>query len=291
MTEFIKTASNFVGTGDDIDNAEVVIAGIPYDVTSSYRHGSEKGPDSAREFSDSIESFSPDRFDDITDHNIADIGNIKLKSDKPEEVIKEVEEMADGFIAKGKKVLYLAGEHLLSFPLVKAYLKKYPDLRFMHFDAHADMRDNYDGNRYTHCTFMRRLSEIMPPKNMFMFGTRSFEKNEMMYMREKMIFCDPKLEHLEDVVETIKKFPVYITIDIDVFDPAAVPGVGNPEAGGIFYNDFIRITNAFENLNNIVGADILELMPNYDTKGASSTLTAKVIREMLLVMANSSKQG
>jgi len=276
---------NFVGCNDEIAGAEVVLAGIPYDVTSTFRHGSDEGPDSARKFSDSIETFSPDRFDDITDHKIADAGNLVLASQKPEEAVTEMEAYAESFIEKGKKMLYICGEHLISYPIVKMYHKKYPDLKVIYFDAHADMRDDYDGNKLSHSAAARRISEVVGAKNLFMFGIRSFEKKEMMFIRDNRILCDPLMEEFENVIDTVKNSPVYISIDVDVIDPGFLPGVGNPEAGGMSYRDFLRAVEGFSGLKNIVAADINELSPKYDPMGASSVFTAKMIREMLLVMA------
>ncbi|PKL91566.1 MAG: agmatinase [Candidatus Goldiibacteriota bacterium HGW-Goldbacteria-1] len=276
---------NFVGCNDDIAAAEVVLAGIPYDVTSTFRHGSEEGPDSARAYSDSIETFSPDRFDDIADHKIADAGNLVLASQKPEEAVTEMEAYAESFIEKGKKVLYVCGEHLITYPLVKSYFKKHPGLKVVYFDAHADLRDNYDGNKLSHSTPARRICEMIGTENIFMFGIRSFEKQEMAYIRDNRILCDPNMEEFLNVMDTIKNSPVYISIDVDVIDPGFLPGVGTPEAGGLSYKDFLRAVEGFSGLKNIVAADINELSPKYDPMGASSVFVAKMIREMLLVMA------
>ncbi|HPI03418.1 MAG TPA: agmatinase [Candidatus Goldiibacteriota bacterium] len=276
---------NFVGCIDDVTGAKVVLAGVPYDVTSTFRHGSDEGPDSARKYSDSIETFSPDRFDDIADHKIADSGNLVLASQKPEEAVTEIEAYAESFVEKAKKTLYICGEHLISYPIVKSYHKKYPGLKVVYFDAHADMRDHYDGNRLSHSAAARRISEVVGPENIYMFGIRSFEKQEMKFIRDNKILCDPLMEEFENVMDTIKNCPVYISIDVDVIDPGFLPGVGNPEAGGMSYRDFLRAVEGFSCLKNIVAADINELSPKYDPMGASSVFVAKMIREMLLVMA------
>jgi agmatinase len=277
--------ANFVGCTDDVNNAELILAGIPYDVTSTFRHGSDKGPDSAREYSDSIETFAPDRCDDITDHRIADAGNLVLGKMEPEDAVKEIEEYVSGFISKEKKVLYLCGEHIISYPIVKKYHEKHPGLKVIYFDAHADMRDNYDGNKLSHSAAARRITEVVGTENIFMFGIRSFEKNEMMFIRDNNIFCDTYLDEFLNLIDTVKNEPVYISIDVDVFDPAYLPGVGNPEAGGMSYRDFLAVAVGFSKLKNIVAADVNELSPVYDTHGASSVFAAKVVREMLLVMA------
>ncbi|MFP4465710.1 MAG: agmatinase [Candidatus Goldiibacteriota bacterium] len=278
--------ARFVGCSDDEKNADIIVAGIPYDMTSTYRKGSDLGPGALREMSESIESFSPRQFSDITDFNICDIGDLEIQGIEPEKAVKEIENAAQYIIESGKKGVFIGGEHLVSYPIVKKYAEKYPDLKVLYFDAHADMRDDYDGCRLSHAAAARRIFESAGEKALYMFGIRSFEKNEMMFIRDNMIPCDTELVEIDSAVQAVKNSPVYISIDMDVFDPSEVPGVGNPEAGGITYRGFMKVISELENIKNIVGFDIVELSPKYDPSGASSAFAAKIMREMLLMLAD-----
>ena len=274
----------FVGASASPQNADIIIAGIPYDETSTFRKGSKTGPVSIREFSDSIETYSPEQGIDIADMKLCDAGDMVFAPGGKKEVLVEIGEFASETDKKGKKAIYFGGEHLVSVPLVKKYAEKHEGLKVIYFDAHADMRDDYDGEKYSHATAARRISEIVGKENIFLFGIRSFEKNEAAFIRDNRIFMDPDFSEFLNLADTIKDRPVYISIDIDVFDPSCVPGVGNPEPGGITYNDFARLIPGFETLNNIVAADIVEVAPAYDPPGISSVLAAKVAREIIAVM-------
>jgi agmatinase len=277
---FIKDA-NFIGCDASFKSAETVIAGLPYDGTSSYRAGSRFAPDSIRQHSYGIETFSHEQERDITDYKIADMGNLEVPYGDSKACLKIVEELAGYLIKSRKKALYIGGEHLLTYPLIKQYGKKYKDLKVIYFDAHADFREAFTGSRLSHASAARLTAEVVGNENLYMFGIRSFEKNEWLYMKKNKIFVDSRIEKFYEVVEMIKDHPVYMSLDMDVFDPACLPGLGTPEAGGIFYTDFMKLMPGLSGLN-IVGMDMLEISPDYDPLGNSSIFGAKVIRELLL---------
>ncbi|MEI7542253.1 MAG: agmatinase [bacterium] len=277
---FIKD-TNFIGCDIPYKTAKTVLVGLPYDGTSSFRSGSRFAPDSIRKFSYAIETFSHEQERDITDYKVADIGNLEIPYGDSKAVVKLVEELAAKMLKDNKKAIYLGGEHLLTYPIMKEYSKKYKDLKVIYFDAHADFREGYTGSRLSHASAARLTAEEVGNENLFMFGIRSFEKNEWLYMKKNNIFVDSKLERFEEVANIIKDSPVYMSLDMDVFDPACLPGLGTPEAGGIFYTDFMKLLPALSKLN-IVGMDVLEISPEYDAQGNSSIFAAKVIRELIL---------
>lgn len=281
---FIKDAS-FIGCETPYKPARTVLAGLPYDGTSSFRPGSRFAPESIRKHSYAIESFSHEQERDITDYKVADIGNLELPYGDSKAVVKLVEELAAKMLKDKKKALYIGGEHLLTYPIMKQYAKKYKDLKVIYFDAHADFREGYTGSRLSHASAARLTAEEVGNENLYMFGIRSFEKNEWLYMKKNNIFVDSKVERFDEVADMIKDFPVYMSLDMDVFDPACLPGLGTPEAGGIFYADFMRLMPGLSKLN-IVGMDVLEISPEYDSLGNSSIFAAKVIRELILNTAS-----
>jgi|DewCreStandDraft_4_1066084.scaffolds.fasta_scaffold02488_4 agmatinase len=281
-----KRNFRFVGASDNYKQADIIICGIPYDVTSTFRHGSQKAADAIRYYSESIETFSPVQNKDITDFKIFDIGNMIFKKKYPEIAIGIIENYADYFIKQNKKILYIGGEHLVTYPIVKKYYEKYKNLKVLYFDAHADMRMNYEGDKLSHSTVARRIVELIGEKNIYMFGIRSFERNEYNFIKKSNIFCKNNLNEFKDIISNLKNEMVYISLDLDVFDPSCFLGVGNPEPGGIFYDDFIKIIPYISKIKkNIVSLDVVELMPDYDLSGCSNIFTAKIIREIILAIA------
>jgi agmatinase len=278
-----KRKTKFVGTSDNFNKSEIVICGIPYDVTSTFRHGSQNAPESIRKYSESIETFSYIQKKDLTDYNIYDAGDIIFSDKHTQKALNKIEEYVSKFINNDKKVLYIGGEHLVTFPVIKKYYEKYKDLKLIYFDAHADMRDDFDGNKLSHSTVARRAVELIGEKNIYMFGIRSFERKEYNFIKNNNIFCHDNLKKFKHIISLIKNSHVYISLDLDVFDPACFSGVGNPESGGIFFNDFMKLLPYFTLISkNIVALDVVELMPVYDLSGNSSVFAAKIIRELLL---------
>ncbi len=282
--------NTFVGCKKE-NKGDVVLIGLPYDGTESFRRGTAKGPEFVRFYSDSIETFSYVNDIDIKNFKILDLGNVIFKIKKPDKVVNDIYKTAEYIINRKKLPLYIGGEHLITYPIVKKYYEKYKDLNVLYFDAHADFRDNYDGNKLSHAAVARRIFEFLGSKKLYMFGIRSFEKSEYQYMKSKQIFIDTKFKKFNSVIKSIKQKPVYITIDMDVFDPSCMQAVGNPEAGGIFYDFFVNvILHGFLKLKNIVAIDVVEYSPNLDCSGSSGIFTAKIIRELLPVLNKNVKK-
>ncbi len=271
----------FIGCGSSFKKCDFALLGLPYDGTSSFRPGSRFAPESIRRHSYSIETFSHEREDDLTDHRICDLGNLEMTYGSAETAVRETGEAAAYVLKNRKQAMYIGGEHLLTYPILKEYAKKYKGLKVLYFDAHADLRPGYMGNKLSHASAARLAAEILGEKALYMFGIRSFEKNEWKHIREKGIFCDPSCERFYEAIDELKGHPVYISLDMDVFDPACLPGLGTPEAGGIFYRDFMGFLPGIMELD-VVGMDVLEISPEYDPHGNSSVFAAKVIRELIL---------
>ncbi len=195
-----------------------------------------------------------------------------------------IERYADEVLKDEKIPVMIGGEHLVTLGTVRAAVRKYPDLNIVHFDAHADLRDEYLGEKLSHACVLRRCHELTGDGRIYQFGIRSGERKEFefsethTYMR-KFDFCG-----LREACEKIKGKPVYFTIDLDVLDPSVFPGTGTPEAGGISFNELINGIVTVGGLSNVVAADINELSPPYDQSGISTAAACKALRELLLAI-------
>ena len=177
----------------------------------------------------------------------------------------------------------IGGEHLVTLGAVQAVAEKYNDLHIIHFDAHADLRQDYLGEKLSHATVIRRVWEIVGDNKIYQFGIRSGERKEFEFAKDHTYMNKFDMKSLDEIVEKLKNKPVYITIDLDVLDSSVFPGTGTPEAGGITFKELINAVMMFQKLENIVAFDINELAPMLDSSGASTACACKVLREMLLV--------
>ena len=274
--------SKFLGANDNLNDAKIVIIGIPFDATSSFRSGSRFAPDSIRFFSDSIETFSPYFDEDIEEINFYDAGNVEVTINNFNFLSDSIKKIVEQYLSKNKKILAVGGEHLISYPMILTYKKFYPELKVIQLDAHTDLRDEYLGEKFSHATVMKRVGEIVGYKNLFQLGIRSGTKDEFNFANKNTNLIKFSL-NIENFLDKLKNFPIYLTIDLDVFDSGIFPGTGNPEPNGINFKEFIIFLKQAKDLN-IVGADVIELNPEVDKTGISSVLAAEAVRELLIVL-------
>jgi len=272
----------FIGCESTIENSDTVIFGVPFDGTTSFRPGARFGPAAIRNESFGIETFSPYCNRDLEDFKIADMGDLELPFGNTERVLAEIENTADEIFLLNKRPVMLGGEHLASLGAIRAAKRHYGDLVILHFDAHADLRSDYMGERLSHATVMRRVYELVGDGQIYQFGIRSGERAEFEFAAEHTIMERFTVKTVSDVVKNLRS-PVYLSIDLDVLDSSVLPGTGTPEAGGISFLEFAEAINALKGLN-IVGADIVELAPHYDQSGASTAVACKILRELLLIL-------
>ena len=272
------------------EQAECIILGIPWDGTVSGRPGTRFGPRAIRTATIDIENYSPYLEKDISEVKIHDAGDISLPFGDTEKVLSFIRKTAANLIGTGRKIISLGGEHLVTLPLVEVMHKKYGnDLFIIQFDAHADLRDNYLGVKLSHATVMHHISQLIKPENIAVVGVRSGTKEEWNMLKSHPHFFGSTSpgslkEFKTFAVETLNNKKIYLTIDLDVFDPSVLPGTGTPEPGGIFFPDFISLVRILKDFE-IVGADIMELAPDYDSSGISNILASMVLRELLLIIS------
>lgn len=272
----------FLGSSDNYDICKHVIVGAPMDYTVSFRPGTRGGPQAIRMVSAGLEEYSVYQDKDLTDYNYYDLGDIILPFGNVHESLRRIEETADEILEHGKFPLFLGGEHLISLPVIKAMAKKYPDLAILHFDAHADLRQEFVGEQNSHATVMRYASELLGDKRLYQFGIRSGVKDEMEYAKiHTNLYLDQVLEPLAQVIAEWDDRPVYISIDIDVVDPAFAPGTGTPEPGGCTSKELIKALLMMSKLP-VVGMDIVEVLPMVDQSQRTAILAAKLVREAIL---------
>lgn len=274
----------FILSSDDYEASRAVIYGMPMDFTVSFRPGSRFGPPRIREVSIGLEEYSPYLDRSLEDIEYFDAGDLLLPFGNAARSLEIIGEFVRGVLADGKMPLGLGGEHLVSWPIFQEVYAKHPDLAIIHFDAHADLREQYEGEPLSHSTPLRKAAGLMGGKNIYQFGIRSGSREEWQYARENINFHPFEvLEPLKKVLPELAGRPVYLTIDIDVLDPSAAPGTGTAEAGGITSKELIEAVHAIARSGvNVVGCDLVEVAPAYDPTEQTQIVAAKVIREMLL---------
>lgn len=272
----------FIACESSFEDARAVIFGAPFDGTTSFRPGTRFGPAAIRGESDGIETYSPYQNRDLEDINVFDSGDLYFPFGNPSVVLDMIEARTQEILDADKMPVMLGGEHLVTLGAVRAMVKKYPDLHIIHFDAHADLRDDYLGEKLSHASVLRRSWELVGDGHVHQFGIRSGERAEFDFAVAHTDFHPFNVKDVLDVVLALgSDVPCYITVDLDVLDPSLFCGTGTPEAGGIFFPDLEEALLALEALN-VVGFDINELSPHYDASGVSTAVACKVLREMLL---------
>ena len=269
---------NWMGQNPDYNTSDIVMLGLPFDGTVSYRPGSRFAPEQIRLASWGLEEYSPefDRF--LGDVNFHDAGDLEFPLGNTYKSLDIIEQNVTDIYNDGKRVFGIGGEHLVTLPEIKAVSKFYKDLAIIHFDAHTDLREEYIGEEMSHSAVIRHASKIVGAENIKQIGIRSGMKEEWEFMKQHNT-----LAHKYSDLEALKNKKIFVTVDLDVLDTSIMPGTGTPEVGGLEFNELM---GWFEYLRNfdIVGADVVELAPDYDASGASTAVATKVIRELLMIM-------
>ena len=289
-------ACQFIGCDKSYREADTVLFGAPYDSTTSFRPGTRFGPSAMRMESFGIETYSPMQDKDLVDDTkVFDSGDLELPFGAPEPALKMIEERSAQILEDGKRPFLLGGEHLVTLGAFRAVQKKYPNVVIIHFDAHADLREDYLGNPLSHACVLRRCHDLVGDGRIFQFGIRSGTRDEFQFMKDGHVttepFADSTLESVVKVLSsplpsTFTSVPVYLTIDMDVLDPSEFPGTGTQEAGGLSYLQLVEDVRLICSRLNVVALDNVELNPGLDSTGRSTALACKFLRECLLSLTN-----
>jgi agmatinase len=273
----------FLGACAPTEAHTIRLLGAPFDGTVSFRPGARFGPQALRAASDGLETYSPALDRDLEDVAHADAGDLELPFGNPAAALAVIAAAVRRCLADGAKPLVLGGEHLVTLPVVEALSDHHPELVVIQLDAHADQRDDYLGERLSHACVMRRIAERLGDGHLRQIGIRSGTRAEFALMRAQGTRCSFAPEDLEALRGWLADRPVYLTLDLDVFDPGVMPATGTPEPGGIDWATFERAVSALASCR-LVGADVVELAPQLDPSGCAAVVAAKCVRELLLIL-------
>lgn len=281
-----KNVETFLGCDKEYSEADLVLFGAPFDSTTSFRPGTRFASKTMRGDSFGLETYSPYQNKDLEeDSAVFDSGDLELCFGDTNRALSQIEEHAGKILADGKRPLMIGGEHLVTLGAVRAAVKQYPDLHIIHFDAHADLRDEYLGATLSHATVLHRVWDLVGDGRIFQFGIRSGDKSEFVWGREHVSTRKFDFSGLAETVDQLADKPVYFTLDLDVLDPSVFPGTGTPEAGGVSFLQLLDAIQTIGGLQNLVGCDVNELSPVYDQSGVSTAVACKVLRELVLAIS------
>lgn len=288
-------SARFSGFYTELADARYVVLGVPYDHTSTYRSGSRFGPAAIREASQNIETYSIRTGIDLEKIPICDVGDLHVVGDL-DETLRRLERVVGDILAARKIPVMLGGEHTMTLGVIRALGR---GVGVVSFDAHGDLRDEYSGLKTMHATFMRRVSEIVDPDHIVEIGLRALCAEEVEFLKSTRLrhLTSQELmkQNAERALGAVKKLVrklkrVYLTVDVDVFDPAFAPGVGSPEAEGLSPTHFFSMLSAVVE-RPLVGFDVVETAPDFDKGGATAVLAARVVFEAISgIEANKRRQ-
>ena len=260
----------------------MVILGMPLDRTSSFVPGTRFGPDLIRIAADNIESFSPYQKRDISAARVHDSGNLEFTHASADSPLRQIAAVTTKHVAQGARQLALGGEHTITAPIVAELSKHYRDLCVVQYDAHSYLRQEFLGERVCHATAMARVLDTIPRERLFQLGIRSV--SQASELSEPNLFPFEVLAPIGAVRTGIGGRPVYVTLDVDVLDPGAMPDVQTPQPGGCSYRDLVLSLAGLAGLN-VVGCDLVEVCPRTMQPSASTAAAAELVRELCLLMS------
>lgn len=281
----MKTRNVFLGCAAQTPApGRPALFGCGLDLTSTYRNGTGRGPQAIRDASESIETYSPFLDRDLSDICFSDLGDLPLAGDSLEDDLGCIFEMTRSILQKGARPLCLGGEHTISLPIVQALQEFSQDFVIIHADAHTDLRDEYEGSSVNHATVMRRVAELVGPERIIQLGIRSGTREEYAWMSEHYTLIEWGPAADKALLNRIGGRQVYLTLDLDVLDPSCFPSTGNPEPGGWSYRDIERLLQALGRVQ-LVATDVVELNPDIDPCEVGAITAARIVRELLLILA------
>ena len=280
-----KNVEVFMACEKEAHEADIVLFGAPFDSTTSYRPGTRFGSSAIRRESYGIECYSPYQDKDLEDTKVMDCGDLELCFGNTKKALAQIDEQAKEILDNSANPFMLGGEHLVTLGAFSAVLEKYPDIHIIHFDAHADLREEYLGEQLSHASVIRRCWDLVGDERIYQFGIRSGDREEFYWAKEHVTMKKFDFEGLEEVLEKLEGTPIYFTLDLDVLDPSVFPGTGTPEPGGVTFDALRKAAEKVCSRANVVACDVNELSPHYDPSGISTAAACKIVREMLLALS------
>jgi len=261
-----------------LDSSSVVVVGVPYDEQSSFMKGAAKAPPKIREayHSSSTNQCTESGLDLAHESNFHDLGDLAWK--RGQNVLSYIEQPFDELLNNHVRVISLGGDHIITLPIVQAYEKQYPELNLLQFDAHPDLYDELDGNRYSHACPFARIMEDGLAKKLVQVGIRCMTPHQQEQAERFQVTVVDMKSIPQDLSDLHFQGPLYISIDLDALDPAFAPGVSHLEPGGLHTRDIISVIQQIQ--APIVGADIVEYNPTRDINGMTARVAAKLMKEL-----------
>ena len=279
-----KYTETFLECTADAQEAKIVLFGAPFDGTTSYRPGTRFGSGAIRRESYGIESYSPYQDGDLLDGRVLDCGDLELPIGNAEKALAAIQAMEEEILSAGKLPFMLGGEHMVTLGAFRAAVKKYPGIHIIHFDAHADLRQEYLGVELSHACVLRRCWELTGDGRIHQFGIRSGDREEFRWGKDHVETRKFDFEGLEETLDRLKGKPVYFTLDLDVLDPSVFPGTGTPEPGGVSFEELRKAAELVCRKADVAACDVNELSPPYDPSGVSTAAACQIVREMLIAL-------
>jgi agmatinase len=286
LPSFARPATHFLASSPDSGDASArpaaALFGAPLDLTESFRRGAHGGPAAVRYMSEALESYSPVLDRDLEDVLVCDLGDLQLDGARMPEALDRISAAMTLAAGQARLGVMLGGEHTASLGGFRGLKHVHPNAVILQADAHLDMRPEYEGEAFTHATWLNHVGQEFGFGIIHQVGLRSGDRQEWANARRQTAWSTTDLSLPGSIRQAIGKLPVYVSIDIDVLDPAHAPGTGCPEPGGATFRELVAFLYSLEGLR-VVGLDVMEVSPNLDTANITAAAAAKLVREAILL--------
>jgi agmatinase len=280
----MNAQQRYMAADSAVDQADIVLVGVPFDGTACFRPGARFGPQGIRFWSDVLETYSRPFDADLGDLKLADAGDLQISHYDWQSASVKIQRAVKDILQLRAVPILMGGEHLITLPAVQACAEAFPGLVVLQMDAHMDLRDDYDGVRSSHATVMRRVMEIVGSDGLLQYGIRSGTREEWALSEKE----DTLLGDLNTLHDIVGDRPVYLSVDLDVLDPSVMPETGAPEPGGKSFTELHEAIMGCRGLN-VVAGDVVEYCPLPGWGGPSGSVAAKVVRELIFLCAEGKK--
>ena len=279
----IPAEPRFISCRVSSPEARIVLFGIPFEGRVNLRHGADQGPRALRVASDSIESYSPVLDRDLEDLAIVDLGDCCLGTGSPREQLDRARAEITAFWRPGLLPVMLGGDHTATLPVIEVLAGAIPELRVLQLDAHPDLREEFLGERFNYASAMARVMDVVAPEAVYQVGMRTGAREEFQRKAPHLYPAHAihPVEAVRSLVPELSRYPLYVTIDVDVLDPSEAPGTGSPEPCGLRTAELIEIIRLLRPCR-IVGTDLVEVAEGFDPSGRTPITASWVLREAIL---------